>query len=319
MNNPPKKQNTTLAKYKENLHNDIASFSEELTQFFPDAVFTSGNRPGAVTKFGKKSRHATGEAIDLRINPEIASYLESEEGVKLLHKYQLGFLDESLKDNQKWGESLHVGRDSTLVERTNNRYRELFGDKKQDSQIITNDVNYLSNNQNMPNFAGVPYVPQEEEKKTEEKVKDKDVEEVQQKTNELNFLDELKTRPIVQEQNTQQQVQAPQYQTPNYIQLYDQISQFTENPVAQQGRQQLSKNEIDFLSEIAVKDNNGYWNKNNHGKVVEIEGNSMATHGYGNIPLYVIPDKGTPKIVYPNTGEHTFKGATKFLEIPIKK
>ena len=318
MSSTPKKQNVTLAKYKENLHNDIVSFSEELTQVFPDAVFTSGNRPGALTRFGKKSRHSTGEAIDLRINPEIAGYLESEDGIKLLHKYQLGFLDESKKGNEKWGEAIHVGRDSALVERTNNRYKELFGDRKE-NQTVTNDVNYLSNNQNMPNFAGVPYVAQEEEKKKEDNVKDKDIEEVQQKTNELNFLDELKTRPIVEEQNTQQQVQTPKYQTPNYVQLYDQISQFTENPVAQQGGQQLSQNERNFLSEIAIKDNNGYWNKNNHGKVVEIEGNTMATHGYGNIPLYVIPDTGSPKIVYPNTGEHVFKGATRFIEIPIKK
>ena len=209
------------------------------------------------------------------------------------------------------------GSQKTVADVYNWASKKMGQSVSQDNQTITNDVNYLSNNENLPNFAGVPYIPQQEEKKTE--VKDKDIEEVQQKTNELNFLDELKTRPIVQEQNTQQQAQAPQYQTPNYIQLYDQISQFTENPVAQQGRQQLSKNEIDFLSEIAVKDNNGYWNKNNHGKVVEIEGNIMATHGYGNMPLYVIPDKGSPKIVHPNTGEHVFKGATKFIEIPIKK
>ena len=314
MSNTPKKQNTTLAKYKENLHNDIASFSEELTQVFPDAVFTSGNRPGAVTKFGKKSRHATGEAIDLRINPEIANYLESEEGVKLLHKHQLGFLDESLKDNQKWGNALHVGRDSTLVERTNNRYRELFGDKKQDNQTITNDVNYLSNNQNITNFAGVPYVPQEEEKKTE--VKDKDIEEVQQKTNELNFLDELKTRPIVQEQNTQQQVQAPQYQTPNYIQLYDQISQFTENPIAQQGG--ISQNEIDFLSEIAVKDNNGYWNKNNHGKVVEISSPDITMKNVNQDLIGISKETGEKKLMKKGN-EYFFKNTKSVIEIPIKK
>lgn len=51
----------------------------------------------------------------------------------------------------------------------------------------------------------------------------------------------------------------------------------------------------------------------------EIQGNKMATDGYGEIPLYVIPDKGAPKIVMPNTGDHTFKGATKFTEYPITK
>ena len=316
MSSTPKKQNTTLAKYKENLHNDIVGFSEELTQVFPDSVFTSGNRPEAVTRFGKKSRHSTGEAIDLRINPEIAGYLESEDGIKLLHKYQLGFLDESKKGNEKWGNAIHVGRDSALVERTNNRHKELFGDKKQDNQVITNDVNYLSNNQNIPNFAGVPYVAQEEEKKTE--VKDKDIEEVQQKTNELNFLDEFKTRPIVEEQNTQQQAQIPQYQTPNYVQLYDQISQFTESPVAQQGGQQLSENEIAFLSEIAIKDNNGYWNKNNHGKVVEINSPNITMKNVNQDLIGISRETGEQKLMKKGN-EYFFKNTKNVIELPIKK
>jgi hypothetical protein len=54
------------------------------------------------------------------------------------------------------------------------------------------------------------------------------------------------------------------------------------------------------------------------GKVTEIQGNLMATDGYGNIPLYVIPDVGEPRVVMPNTGVHEFKGATKFVEYPIK-
>ena len=316
MSNTPKKGSVTLAKYKENLHKDVASFSEELTQVFPDAVFTSGNRPGAVTRFGKKSRHSTGEAIDLRINPEIAGYLESEDGIKLLHKYQLGFLDESKTENQKWGNAVHVGRDSALVERTNSRYKELFGDKKE-TQSITNDVNYLSNNQNMPNFAGVPYVAQEEEKKKEDNVKDKDIEEVQQKTNELNFLDDLKTRPIVEEQNTQQQVQTPQYQTPNYVQLYDQISQFTESPVAQQGGQQMSQNEINFLSEIAIKDNNGYWNKNNHGKVVEINSPNITMENV-NQDLIGISKETKEKKLMKKGKDYFFKNTKNVIEIPLK-
>lgn len=52
-------------------------------------------------------------------------------------------------------------------------------------------------------------------------------------------------------------------------------------------------------------------------QVTEIQGNIMSTDGYGNIPLYVVPDKGHPKIVMPNTGEHVFKEATKFTEYPL--
>ena len=63
------------------------------------------------------------------------------------------------------------------------------------------------------------------------------------------------------------------------------------------------------------KDNGGQWN--HPGEITEIEGNTMATHGYGNIPLYVVPDKGESRLVQPNTGIQKFKGATKFTEFPV--
>ena len=66
-----------------------------------------------------------------------------------------------------------------------------------------------------------------------------------------------------------------------------------------------------------IQDDNGYWNPDNRGKAVEIQGNKMATHGYGNIPLYVVPDKGNPRLVKANTGIQTFPGATKFTEYPV--
>ena len=67
-------------------------------------------------------------------------------------------------------------------------------------------------------------------------------------------------------------------------------------------------------SEI-IKDDMGQWA--HPGEITEISGNTMATHGYGDIPLYVIPDKGNPRVVQANTGTHTFPGATKFTEIPM--
>ena len=54
-------------------------------------------------------------------------------------------------------------------------------------------------------------------------------------------------------------------------------------------------------------------------QITKINGDTMATDGYGNIPLYVVPNVGKPRIIFPNTGEHTFKGATNFTEYPIKK
>lgn len=86
--------------------------------------------------------------------------------------------------------------------------------------------------------------------------------------------------------------------------------------IRQQGGMKLSENEIAFLSEIAVKDQEGQRKFPN--RVVEIQGDTMATDGYGDIALYVIPNIGKPKVIQANTGEHIFKGATKFIEIPIK-
>lgn len=66
-----------------------------------------------------------------------------------------------------------------------------------------------------------------------------------------------------------------------------------------------------------IEDDRGQWA--HPGEITEIQGNSMATHGYGDIPLYVVPDVGEPRMVEANTGNHTFPGATKFTEYPIKK
>jgi hypothetical protein len=66
-----------------------------------------------------------------------------------------------------------------------------------------------------------------------------------------------------------------------------------------------------------IKDNRGQWA--HPGKITEIQGNTMATHGYGDIPLYVVPDVGESRVINPNTGNHTFPGATKFTEYPLNK
>lgn len=52
------------------------------------------------------------------------------------------------------------------------------------------------------------------------------------------------------------------------------------------------------------------------GQITKIKGNIMATDGYGNIPLWVVPNVGVPKLIFPNTGNHHFPGATSFIEHP---
>lgn len=55
------------------------------------------------------------------------------------------------------------------------------------------------------------------------------------------------------------------------------------------------------------------------GEITVIPGNSMATHGYGNIPLYVEANNGFRGVVPPNSGNIHFPGATQFTEYPLVK
>ena len=43
----------------------------------------------------------------------------------------------------------------------------------------------------------------------------------------------------------------------------------------------------------------------------------MSTTGYGDIPLYVVPDVGEPQIIQATTGNYSFPNATKFTEYPL--
>lgn len=281
----------TLEKYKEKLHKDVRSFSEELQEKFPDAVFTSGHREGAVTKFGKKSRHSTGEAIDLSINPEIANYLNSKDGVALLYKYQLGFLDESTPEGSKFGNSLHIGRDYALVEKTNDKYKELFVEQKQET--LTTNVNNLQVAPTTSTFVET------------ETPKDKDVQELKQQTAEYNFMKELKTIP------QRELVEQPQT---NYLQRYEQVSNFIDNPIAQQGGR-YTENELAFLSEIAIKDDMGQYNHPN--KITEINSPNITMKGVDYPLLGISKETGETKKMLPNRDYYFGKETKKVIEIPL--
>ena len=66
-----------------------------------------------------------------------------------------------------------------------------------------------------------------------------------------------------------------------------------------------------------IVDPKGQWK--HPGKVTKIPGDTMATHGYGDIPLWVVPDVGPPRMVQPNTGIQVFPGANSFTEYPQLK
>jgi hypothetical protein len=65
-----------------------------------------------------------------------------------------------------------------------------------------------------------------------------------------------------------------------------------------------------------VKDNNGYWNPDNFGKVVEIDSNDITMQGV-NQPLLGISDTGDTKLMKPGK-DYKFKGK-KVTEYPVAK
>lgn len=102
------------------LDNDLLGFHNELYKLFPNMVVTSGRRYGdGVGKLGNKSRHNLGQAIDIRVNNDIKNFLLSNDGVNLMKKYKVGFLDESSPDTMKktgaTGPHFHIGKDSKLI------------------------------------------------------------------------------------------------------------------------------------------------------------------------------------------------------------
>ena len=65
-----------------------------------------------------------------------------------------------------------------------------------------------------------------------------------------------------------------------------------------------------------IKDNNGYWNSDNWGKVVEIDSNDITMKGV-NQPLLGISDEGDIQYMEPNK-DYKFKGK-KVREFPIAR
>jgi len=73
-----------------------------------------------------------------------------------------------------------------------------------------------------------------------------------------------------------------------------------------------------YKSGGVIKDNMGFWNPNNEGKIVEIGSNTISTDGMSG-PVYGVSDKGDERVMYP--GElHEFKGKkVREKQLPIAK
>lgn len=90
-----------------------------------------------------------------------------------------------------------------------------------------------------------------------------------------------------------------------------------QNPPQYQQGGKFTENELAFLSEIAIKDNNGQWT--NPGKVTEINSNIITMKGVDYPLLGISKETGEKKLMKPNKN-YTFGKKTKnVIEIPFFK
>ena len=303
----------TVEEYqKDPLNKDILAFEMELQKKFPDYKRTSGYRAGAKTKSGNISRHGKGEAIDVRYNPEISEYLwNTLEGVSLLNKYNLGYLDESTPEVMKRtgasGKHFHIGKDSTLIPKTQQRYLELLDKqfKKENTNIsietqsITPQISNLADTQNLPTLA------QEEILKVAEKPQENESKEktaLLQKQKEHEFLQEILGKIGKggnEESAPQQEQQLPQI---DILQQYAQISQLVENPIMQKGGQiPTSKDGV-----------HEYGNQ-----PVIVPSPSITMSGVDYPILGKSLETGEQKVMMPGIENYFFKDTENVLEVPM--
>ena len=107
----------------------------------------------------------------------------------------------------------------------------------QSQETVTPAIKYFDIPKETPTFASVPDSAEEKKETVKDGVTSKDIVEVEQKTKEYNFLEELQKEDYshLQPQQVAQQQTVPQV---DFMQQYEQVSQFIDEPlVAQQGMQ----------------------------------------------------------------------------------
>ena len=122
------------------------------------------------------------------------------------------------------------------------------------------------------------------------KTTDPDIEEVEKQTAENNFIDELYKTP--QQQEVQQEEVIQEQPQRNVTDIYNEVSQFIDTPMAQQGK--------------VIEDSKGQYN--HAGEITKIPSNRITMKGV-NYDLLGVADTGEIRIMKPNT-EHLFQGAT---------
>jgi hypothetical protein len=266
----------TIAKYKDKQkYIDKARATEELYGIPPNTLVgllaqESGYDNDVIT--GKRKSYAGAIGIAQFMSSTAKEYgidpLNTDQAIDAAGKYlassykTFGNWDDAILSynagvgrvkQYKAGKPIKIQEHAEYVGRVKDKIAQYSGVPTKEQ--VTTDVNNLEFTQVMPTFAGVPDSA-EQELSSKEKT-DKDIEEVKQQTAEYNFLQEIQNAPQ-REQLAQTEEQQPQQrqqlQTPNYLEQYEQISQFVDSPiVGQQGgtwQQQQEKVKAEKLAKL---------------------------------------------------------------------
>lgn len=127
----------------EGLSDEMKGFYTELSAIFPEIRVTSGLREG-----DEDSHHHTGNAIDIgKEHTDIYEYLyNTQEGLALLNKYELGILDETdprtMQKTGATGPHFHIGKDSGLYSTTQTRYTQWESGVQPMQSFYSQNLNY---------------------------------------------------------------------------------------------------------------------------------------------------------------------------------
>ena len=118
--------------YYETLSPDLKGFVNEFIELRGSApIITSGRREASrnIGKNPSKSKHLTGDALDIAPNVEDYNFLvNTKEGLGLMAKYGVGILDETdprtIQKTKATGAHFHIGKDPKLAGQMKTRYEK---------------------------------------------------------------------------------------------------------------------------------------------------------------------------------------------------
>ena len=292
----------------------------------------SNFNPNAISKAKAKgiAQFMDSTAKEYRIDPYNTDQAIDAAGKYLQSSYkQLGNWDEAILSynagvgrvkEYKAGKPITIKEHQDYVGRVREKmikYGSVPTTKTQSEDYINPQPpqeNYTQQTQYLPTQQRQDVAPLE----TEDKVDlEADTQKLQEHYNEKEklFLKDYNTLFADNQEEIPQEEQQQQEQPKvNYSDIYNQVSNFVDTPMAQTGGQ-YTQNEIDFLSEIAIKDNNGQWK--NPGKITQISSPNITMRGVKQALIGISLQTGEEKKMLPNK-DYFFKDTKDVLEVPIK-